>query len=373
MSCQSLGYHYIRTLIHRPAVGSSLGNKATSSIIALAQSSKHIIQIIQLLEERRMSFSFCVNKKELLLLAGFGLLFQGLNLDRKGKLIQDSQRLLCSVIEILERNGAPGAAEFKKIACTMMSVDYSSKRSRALDEPTSRRKSDGNMPAPKIISKSARKFQAIASRFSTGNAPVIKQESSTGRRSTAPALPTEDIPLYARSNSQNSVSSAVSDPLYTNYSKRMSMSQSPDQIKHMKPPNLDYLSFNIDHAPSPQQLSPNSRKIIKQYDHKSFLTGAQTQETHPSLDGLFPTADIFSSYISPAPSTSVDWYSEIWNLGSDLGNQTGQSRVSFSEEELTSGEELSNCELGGDIHNAITIPAVDGLVGLDGLDGNFEL
>ena len=96
-----------------------------------------------------MSFSFCLNKNELLLLAGFGLLFQGLNLDRKGKLIQDSHRLLCSVTEILERNNAPGAADFKKIACAMISVDRFSKDAQAMP--------DGNMPAPKkrfeIISK----------------------------------------------------------------------------------------------------------------------------------------------------------------------------------------------------------------------------
>ena len=45
-------------------------------MVALASSSKHIIQIVQLLEERRMSFSFCLNKNGLLLLAGFGLLYR---------------------------------------------------------------------------------------------------------------------------------------------------------------------------------------------------------------------------------------------------------------------------------------------------------
>ena len=78
---QSLAYYYIRTLIHRPAVGSSLGAKAGSSMVALASSSKHIIQIVRLLEERRMSFSFCLNKNELLLLAGFGLLYRMYILD----------------------------------------------------------------------------------------------------------------------------------------------------------------------------------------------------------------------------------------------------------------------------------------------------
>ncbi len=369
---QSLGYHYVRTLIHRPAVGSSLGNKAASSVIALAQSSKHIIQIIQLLEERRMSFSFCLNKIEFLLLAGFGLLFQGLNLDRKGKLIKDSQRLLCSVIQILERNGAPGAAEFKKVACAMMSVDRLSTNARALDEPASRRSSYDNMPAPKTVSKSARTFQAIASRFSAGNAPAIEWESSNRRRSTAPTLSTTDNTFYARSNSQNSSWSAVSDPLAAQCSKRISTSQSPDQTEPVKPPNLDYLSFNDDPTPSPRPVSPGSGGTVKPSGHDDLPAGALTHEAQPSLVGLLASADIFSSNLSPSPSANIDWYSDIWNLSSDLGDQPAQSHISLSEEEFTSGEELSNCDLGGEF-NGMTMSAVSGLVGLDGMDGSFGL
>jgi hypothetical protein len=373
---QSLGYHYVRTLIHRPAVGSSLGNKAASSVIALAQSSKHIIQIIQLLEERRMSFSFCLNKTEFLLLAGFGLLFQGLNLDRKGKLIKDSQRLLCSVIQILEQNGAPGAADFKRVACAMMSVDRMSGNARARDEPTVlRRGSYDNMPAPRTASKSARKFQAIASRFSSSNAPVIDREGSNGRRSTAPTLPMADIPLYARSSSSShtSVWSSVSDPLTAQCSKRTSTSQSPGQIEPSKPPNLDYLSFNNDLTPSPQQqVSPDTGKTIKQDEHNGIRSGSLKEESQPSLVGLLASADIFSSNLSPPPSANVDWYSDAWNLTSDLSDQPAQSRVSFSEEEFTSGEELSNCDIGGEF-NGMTMSAVSGLVGLDGIDGDFVL
>jgi len=340
-------------------------------VFALAQSSKHMIQIIQLLEERRMSFSFCLNKNEVLLLAGFGLLFQGLNLDRKGKLIQDSQRLLCSVIEILERSGAPGAVEFKKVACAMISIEGFSRSARTVDDPVPRRNPEVNMPAPKNVSKSGRKLQAIASRFSTGNVPVVKRESSHGRRSTAPVLSTGDIPFFARSNSQNSVSSVVSDPLAARSLRRMSTSQSPHQTESLKPPNLDYLSFNGDLTPSSQHMTPESGRTVK-HDHQDGFPNSNGREAQTPLDSLFPSADIFSSYISPSPSANADWCSDIWNMNSDVGHQPAQSRVSFSEEELTSGEELSNCELSGEF-SGMTIPAVDGLVGLEEIDGNFGL
>ncbi|KAL6715565.1 DNA-binding transcription factor cat8 [Lecanora helva] len=369
----SLGYHYIRTLVHRPVVGSSLGNKASSSIVALAQSSKHILQIIQLLEERRMSFSLCVNKNEMLLLAGFGLLFQGLNLDRKSKLVQDSQRLLCSIIEILERREADCAAEFKKVTCAMISIERFSKSARTPNDSVSQRQPDGDMDTPTSISRPGRKLQAIASRFPTEtNLPVIKQESGNGRRSTAPSLLPKDVPYYARSNSQNSMSSAMSEPLATQYSKRMSISHSPHQNEFLKPPNLDYLSFSNDHSASSHSLTSDSSAIVKQYEQSTCLNGGLGPENPQPLDSFCSSSDIFTSYITPSPSANVDWCSDIWNLTTDLGNQQPQSRISFSEEELTSGEELSNCELGGEFNN-MSIPNVDDLAGLEGLDGNFGI
>ena len=314
-----------------------------------------------------MSFSFCLNKNELLLLAGFGLLFQGLNLDRRGKLIQDSQRLLCSVIEILERNAAIGAAEFKKIACAMMSVERFSKSVRGSDDTTARRKSDGNTGAPNESSKSARKPQAIASRLSTGNAPIVKRENTSGRRFTAPALPTGQLSNYDRSTSHNSDSSVVSDPMPQHEcGRRTTILQSPRQNPSLETPNLDYLSFN-DPTPSPNEMSPDPSRHFRAPDR----TNRQMQ---PPLDSLFPSEDVFSSYVSPTPSADSGWYPDVWALPSNVSNQPDASHghVSFSDEDLTSGEELSNCDMGADFR-VLAMPDVDGLVGLEELDEDFGL
>jgi hypothetical protein len=72
----SLTYHYVRSLIQRPVICASLGPRSQSSMLTMANSCKHMVQIMQLLDERGMSFSFCLNRDELLVLAGFGLLFQ---------------------------------------------------------------------------------------------------------------------------------------------------------------------------------------------------------------------------------------------------------------------------------------------------------
>lgn len=73
------------------------------------------MQIIQLLDERGLSFSFCLSRNEVLVQAGFGLLYQTLNLARDGKLIKDCNRLLCFVMEMLERGEARGSAEFRYV------------------------------------------------------------------------------------------------------------------------------------------------------------------------------------------------------------------------------------------------------------------
>ena len=309
-----------------------------------------------------MSFSFCLNKNELLLLAGFGLLFQGLSLDRRGRLIQDSQRLLCSVVEMLDRNAATGASEFKKLACAMMSVEQFQMGARGSDQNASRRKSEGSMAAPKQTTRSVRKIQHTRSCYSTGNAPVVKRESSTGCRFTAQTLPTGQLSCYDSSTSHNTVPLSVSDLLDQHeYSGCTNTSQPAGQNLSTKPLNLDYLSFN-DPTPSSNNVSPCSSQ---QYTTTPDLAITQMQR---QLDSPFPSEDVFSSYVSPPPSAELGWGSDIWALHASGANQPGasQDRVSFSEEDLTSGEELSSCDMGTEIPG-LALP------GLHGLEGNFGL
>jgi len=322
-----------------------------------------------------MSFSFCLNKNELLLLAGFGLLYQGLDLDRDGKLIQDSQRLMCSVIEILERHAAPGAADFKKVACAMMSVDRFSKSARALDQgAASRRKSDGNMPAPKTTSKSARKqLQAIASRFGSNAPPTaIKKENTFSGRRTTDADAASHPTLYNRSDSQNSATSVVSDPTHQHGYRRF-----PSNVIHSRPdavcetPNLDYLSFNDEPTQSPRVYA----EMCKTPEH-DLLTGfSPTQQLEAPYNSLYPSPDVLSTYISPSPASAIfDWASDLLNVPPDLNSHAAAANSVFSasEEELTSGEELSNCEPSIDF-GGIAMPEADSFGGLDGLDSNFNL
>jgi hypothetical protein len=120
---QALAYYYTRTLIYRPAVTSSLGPKAAPALISVGESSKHIIQIIQLLDERSMSFSFCLNKSDTLILCGMALLYQTMGLKQDSKVLKDNERLVNAVIKVVEKAKAPGSYDFKRVAGLLVTVD----------------------------------------------------------------------------------------------------------------------------------------------------------------------------------------------------------------------------------------------------------
>ena len=92
------------------------------------------------------------------------------------------------------------------------------------------------------------------------------------------------------------------------------------------------------------------------------------------LDSLYPSEDVISSYVSSSSSGDFGWCSGIWAIPSNVGSQpdASQGRVSFSEEDLTSSEELSSCDMGLDF-GGLAMANVDDLAGLDGLDETFGL
>lgn len=401
---QSLAYYYTRSLIHRPAVGSSLGSKASSSIMTLADSSKHIIQIVQLLEERRMSFTFCLNRNELLLLAGFGLLYQSVDLDRDGKLIRDSQRLVSSAMAILDRDAAPGAAEFRKIASSLMPDDGPSQSATASTVPNasaSRRKSDSRMPAPQATQRSTRKqLQAIASRFSFGastNHRPLKVEDNS-RRATLPTIIPGKFPHAARNNSQRSISSARSEPVArhadfhsTSHVRPQRSQQQLRLIPAYECPNLDYFPLGGHHDSTPTSAFPAMPKPtlapLADWEHIFHCT----LDTH----GASPIADLHTvstplwidGWGGGAPTPDEQSGGGTSGAGSGAGSgMLGQSSLSLSEESLTSGscEDLSCAESvragagsdgAGGAYHGIMMPSgdVDAYGELGGLDGNFGL
>ncbi len=261
---QSLTYHYIRTLIHRPVVCANLGEKSSPSVVALASSSKRIVQILQLLDERNLSFSFCVNKNELVTLSGFGLLFQALDLDQEGKLMKDSQRTICTVIDTLNRNSAPGASEFRRLGCSMIAIrpDLAQNIKPQLHRSTS------TISTTSGVSTSSQKhLQSLAARYTL--ATIGRQDKVCTSESRGANMSTfsTGLPKHQSGRKLNSPMPSASDPNLHSLFRSMSKPEGSNSMPALTikrslhtpgivTPNLDYFSFENDPPTSPELRAP---------------------------------------------------------------------------------------------------------------------
>ncbi|WPH02549.1 Hypothetical protein R9X50_00541400 [Acrodontium crateriforme] len=271
----SLTYHYIRVLINRPAVCASLGSRSSSHMIALANSSKHITQIVQLLEERGLGFSFCLKKDEVLVISGFGLLYQGLSLEPSSKILKDNCKMVNAIIGILKKNKAPCASKFDEVASSLIPVQTpaasKSSTTQTRATPIARHNSDPSLASSsaEITPASTKKqLKAIASRFTANNRTPKLNAIIDHRRATVPiislhpqGLPTISQPSLQPPTNYNPASTSRSEParsplnLYSlSPSTINSRPSAPPQIKpkprsssssqaQKKVLNLDYLSF----------------------------------------------------------------------------------------------------------------------------------
>lgn len=294
----SLTYHYIRALIHRPAVSASIGNRSSSSLIAMASSSKHMVQIVELLEERSMCFSFCVNKDELLILSGFGLMFQGLKLEPTSKMLKDNQKMSRAVVHLLHKSRAPCATEFDHVLHAFMPSQATTDVSPPplpTPKPTrvaiSRHNSDSAVvitDSPPSLPSSARKqLKAMASRF-TANTKTPQLIPRDRRRATLHNIslhpdgpPGRNSPSLQPSNLFKTAPTSQSEPARSPinlYSRPVSTTNRPSAPPHPKAQptksksspsqqianlNLDYLSFGGENEVAETQPPSRASEPVK--------------------------------------------------------------------------------------------------------------
>ncbi|KAF1983926.1 hypothetical protein K402DRAFT_337549 [Aulographum hederae CBS 113979] len=394
----SLAYHYVRSMLCRPIVCASsvLGDKASSAMLALANSSKKIVQIVELLDERRMSFSFCLNKTQVLMLSAFGLLYQSLDLAKDGKLLKDNQRLVSAVVAMLAKNASPGTSGLRYVSGAVGCSTDSPTPSSSISTTSGR-----SLMIPQDTFRSAHQhLKALKSRLTS---PKQHSQDISARRATLPVLmpmgrhrnasdptlassqPEVTLPHVASSEPARSpyMSTLLSPPLPRHRSMKRSTTTSsrpasatsaiPSQHQHHSNLNLDYLPFpsannSTDRLPTlfPTDSSHHSTaKPTKPEDAadwerliSSLDNGQQTiydtiygascgdlttgTSTSAAVDALL---ELDSNAISPAPlhhhpfdaaTADGDWG---WSLltADDGANGAPGSVLSFSEESLTSG------------------------------------
>lgn len=419
----SLVYHYIRALVQRPAISaSSLGSRSSSSMIAMASSCKHIVQIIQLLNERGLSFAFCLNRDDLLVTSGFGLLFQGLGLEASSKILKDNHKMIHAVMGILDKSSAPCAPEFRKVACQFIPSPPSPKQktsdvAKANKLPTlSRHNSDSAVPSnerPSSSSSTKKQLKAIASRFtanSLSKKPVL--DVADHRRATVHSIslhpqgvPSQSVPslqptvnydpaTMSRSEPARSPVNMFSRPAST--STRPSLappSHQPLKPKSRHAPstltNLDYLSFGNE---TENQTQLNNRPVKPEpgpTDWEKLIGSLDNGQTNiydacyggAPLDGLLdvPPLNMHHGNQSAATLNDVAWSTDLWSLtatntnssvGSTLTTSTGhpESILSFSTDEgnmNSSTEDFTKVTYTASpatAHNAVTNDAYRAIV-----------
>jgi hypothetical protein len=325
--------------------------------MAIADSAKHIVQILDLLDERRMNYTFPFNKSELLLTAGFSLLWQCLELPDDSKLVKDNQKSLTLLTGMLNRDSVTAGNEFQAIAGSFVNVGQRKSISQApihipIDCDAARMLE--TMPAPAPKHKSPRKqLQAIASRFSSFNNSRVKVEDSP-RRATVPQLgSSQSVSPYHRAESTASLSSTRSAPVISLYTPTKSRStEVPSNL------NLDYLPIGEEDYNASQNTMP-TKPQLNESSWEKLLTNIETGQSsiyNGVYGGASPGDVTLQRYhTAPTVATGDDWAQEAWSASAiDLTTKgpVPQSVLSFSEESLTSGEELVYSASGS--HNGST-------------------
>ncbi|KAJ3570838.1 hypothetical protein NPX13_g5596 [Xylaria arbuscula] len=407
----ALAYYYVRTLIYRPAVGSSLGAKAAPALLATAESSKHIIQIIQLLEERSMSFSFCLNKTDTLVLCGVTLLYQGLELKHDSKLMKDVERLTNVVLNTLQKARAAGINDLKRVARMLIMVGEPSPTASAHKSPSMAIAAPGRDSPPATTFTKGSPYGRHGGAAMSETDLLSQQEKL--RRMTMPSAPRPE--LY-RTPSRASYDHTSTDQSASQRDHRFSVSQIQQTIMRMSPnqrtkPNMDYLSLGNSTASNPQPLSPNQNQMSHSQpippNHqpqaplyppnppsKGVSGGGISLSEWEALLGAMDGGQINvydAIYGGPAlsletPTSAVpnysEWTTDPWDLSGfnlrdlDLSANTHvpQSVLSLSDESLSSGDDLSTdlyLSMNGDDYKSGLIPRRDSHDGpsvLDGLD-----
>ncbi|KAI8963771.1 fungal-specific transcription factor domain-containing protein [Daldinia sp. FL1419] len=414
----ALAYYYVRGLIHRPAVGSTLGVKAASALIAVGESSKHIVQIIELLDERSMSFSFCLNKTDVLVLCGTSLLYQSLDLKHESKLVKDVERLVNSVLKMLLKMKAPGSYDLKRVASTLVTIDVPSQSTSIRTSP------DTTMAAPPSRTSPLLNALRKKSPYSVGRlagatmseTDLLSQQEKL-RRMAMPNAQSARPELH-RTQSRASLDMGAEQAM-PRRDHRFSISQIQQTMMRMSPShrskqrNLDYLSLNdaptdaqpsSDPARNPAQPLPHGQQRPQPYNpnqavNKGGSSGGVSISEWEALLGAMDGGQINvydAIYGGPALSltetptsaaTMGEWSPESWDLSSfninELTTNPGapQSVLSISDDSLSSGDDLTSSEMylrmGSEDYQSGMMPppraSHDNNLVLDGLELNLGI
>lgn len=318
---------------------------------------------MDLLIERRMSYTLPLNKIDLLLNSGLAILWQSLDLEEDSKLVKDNQKSLNYLTTMIQNESPIVASEFQKMATTFVTLDARpalSPKSMSPDTTAQRPSAARSAVSDPNKSKSTRKqLQAIASKwssFNNNNTKTTRDEEECGRRATVPqTTPAPQMQQPHRAASTTSLSSTRSAPAVAAAAVASVAPHALAPCRSVDDPmmiNLDYLPIGDDFGGDSQTRTSSSTMLPpKQQQQQQQTTAAAIMPSDASWDhllnnfdnnngcGLYPDMNANGLYQVP----SNEWTTDAWNLtGMEFASKAPvpQSLLSFSEESLTSGDDF---------------------------------
>jgi hypothetical protein len=316
---------------------------------------------MDLLIERRMSYTLPLNKIDLLLNSGLAILWQSLDLEEESKLVKDNQKSLICLTTMIQNESPIVASEFQKMAATFVTLDARPVLSpKSMSPDTAQRPSPIRTAVSDPKSKSARKqLQAIASKWSSFNNKTRDEECV--RRATVPQTTPAPQMQPHRAASTTSLSSTRSAPaMAAAVAAAAPNPLAPCRSVDNPMINLDYLPMGDEFGDS--QTRTSSSTMLPPKQQATSTTSDSNWDTllnnFDNSCGLYPDMNANGLYQVP----SNEWTPDVWNLtGMEFASKAPvpQSLLSFSEESLTSGDDFLFSAPPSNSGSAATGEAID--------------
>lgn len=348
-----------------------------------------MIQIAELLEERTLSFSICLNKADLILSCGMALLYQCLELKQDSRMMLDNEKSVNAAFNMIVRMKATGAHDFKSIARLLVTIDDSS-----YSLPTPPQQSPEVSGAATLLQKTpsskAKQRHSVSrghsQQYSLGRHPsvsetdLLSQQEKLKRLSSMsrqPAVAENEQAHMQRRGSRASLDSGrpAAATIMQRRDQRMSMSQVPimaHSVGQLHRTSLDYLSMGhgvvqqnattsppnhtLDLSPtSPPPAQPFHASLQTPQKASSASSGLSVSEWEALLGQMDAGQGNVYDAIYGGPQVPLDtpvasaveptWSIEALDLTTfNLGEFVGPHSSSLSEESLSSasgGDDIS--------------------------------
>ncbi|KAG6003815.1 hypothetical protein E4U21_001670 [Claviceps maximensis] len=364
----ALAFYHVRALIYRPAVGSSLGAKAAPALLSIADSSKRIIQITQLLEERNLSFSFCLNKYDLLALCGLTLLYQVVELKQDSKLTRDIERLINVAIKTLNDAKAPGCVDLAQVASKLIVVEEGHCRlphpKKSVPSPSQRRSSKDSKKDVENCRQQNQVCRMTVSNNKPGAEPnPLSQQLCNGVESESlGAWQDSGIPMSGLENGGQVLcpSRAIPNLDY------LSLNNTPCQTEPSSPTGARFITTSVTCTSSPAQMKSGDASASKTIAVSPFeweaLLGSMDGGVNNVYDAIYGGANIVHEASVQSRSAIPSWSPDSWNLhrgSSKMGDFSQSTTTAPQSLPVPADESLSSGEKGAASDLRLSVGSVD--------------